>query len=148
MLKPQQIVLSCRLGFTGLLFVHPVSGHTVLCSLIHLAGTYLNLHGSAGRTYYCCVQRLIKIELWHRDVVFESTRHWVPARMNGTENCITIANRTNKNPDTDQVVNLIEFSAPNNHLLIDAVILLWPTGNLTFDALRFQIALYCANYLV
>src|SRR5690625_3589957 len=65
-----------------LALVLPVRGNAVFSPAVHLVGADLDLNRFALRTNHGGVQRLIHVELRHRDVVFETARNRSPAGVN------------------------------------------------------------------
>ena len=82
MLEPNHVVFRGGVSLAGLLLVLPVSGDTKLSTVMHLAGTNLNLHGSSTGANDGGVKRLIKIKFRHRDVILEAARNRIPSRVN------------------------------------------------------------------
>ena len=68
-------------------------GDAVLGLLVHLVGADLDLDGAAARADDGRVQRLVEVELRRRDVVLESTRERIPARVDGPEDGVAVAER-------------------------------------------------------
>ena len=71
LLEPCEINLFVASPSGGLL-VLPVCGNTIFSSLMHLLGTNLNLNAPALWTHHSGVERLIEVELGHRNVVLEA----------------------------------------------------------------------------
>ncbi len=76
-------VRPCRTG-CGLLLVLPVRGDAVLGAAVHVPGADLQLDRLALGADHRGVQRLVHVELGHRDVVLEPARHRAPPRVHGT----------------------------------------------------------------
>jgi hypothetical protein len=85
------------------------------------------------------VEGLVHVELRHRDVVLEPARQRVPARMQGAQGGVTVADRVHQDPDAHEVVDVVEVLVPDDHLLVDRVIVLGPTGDRGLDPCRPQI---------
>src|SRR5207248_9966904 len=69
----------------------PVRRNTELGGLVHLARSHLDLERPAGRTDHGRMERAVPIELRHRDVVLETTRHRLPQRVDQTERSVAVA---------------------------------------------------------
>ena len=119
------------------LLVLPVRGDTVFRALVHVIRANLDLHRLAARTNDRRVQRLVEVELGHRDVVFEAARDRVPPTVQGAENAIAVLDRVHQHTHGDQVEDLVESLASHNHLLVDRIVALRAT---TDRALRTRAA--------
>jgi hypothetical protein len=62
----------------SLFFIFPMSGNAVLGDTMHLLRADLEFDMLPLRAHHRRMQRLIKIGLWNRDVVFEAPRHRPP----------------------------------------------------------------------
>ena len=69
----------------AVLLVLPVRGHAVLSPAVHAEGADLHLDRLALRADHRRVQRLVHVELRHRDVVLEPAEDRVPARVQDAE---------------------------------------------------------------
>ena len=112
---------------------------TILSSVVHLLSSNLNLHRSAVWSNYRSVKRLVKVELRHRYVVFETAWHWIPVRVHRTQDCVAVTHLRNNDSYSYQVIDVVELPATNNHLLINGVILLRPTRYFPFDLVLFKV---------
>ena len=81
--------------------VLPVRSDTELGARMHICGANLNLYCLAVRTYNGCMERLIKVELGHCNVILEATRNRAPAGVYRSENCIAITDIIDDNPDSN-----------------------------------------------
>ena len=100
---------------------------------MHIKCSNLNFNCFSIRANYSCMKRLIKIEFWHCNVILKSSRNWTPTCVYSTKGAITIANRINKNTNTNQVVDVIKFAPSNNHFLINTIKMLLSTSYLRLD---------------
>ena len=85
------------------------------------------------------VQRLVHVELRHRDVVLEAPRHRVPPGVQRPERGVAVAHRLHEHAHRDEVVDLLEVAAPDDHLLVDGVVVLGPAGDGRLDLRRAQV---------
>ena len=83
LLEPDHAGICIRVGWT-LLLVLPVRGDTEFSSGMHLGRANLYLDRFAVWSDDRGVERLIEVELRHRDVIFKSTWNWAPSRMDCT----------------------------------------------------------------
>ncbi len=131
------------LGGAGdrLLLVLPVRGDAVLGAAVHVEGADLELDGLAAGADHRGVQRLVHVELRHRDVVLEPAGDRVPSRVDRAEGGVAVADRVDQDADAHQVVDLREVAAADDHLLVDAVVVLGAAGDGGLDTGGAQIGL-------
>ncbi len=115
------------------LLVAPVGGDAALGPLVHLQGADLDLDRFALRPHHRRVQRLVEVELGHGDVVLEPPGDRVPQRVDGPERPVAVLHRVDDDPDAHQVVDLVELTALDDHLLVDRPVVLRPPGHLGVD---------------
>ena len=113
--------------------VPPVGSDPVLGRAVHLMGPDLHLEGPALRAYNGGVKRLVHVELGHGDVILESPGDGPPLRMQRAERRVAVANRVDQDPDAHQVVDLVEFLPPQDHLLVHGIQVLGPPFYLGLD---------------
>jgi hypothetical protein len=113
----------------GLLLVLPVRGHAVLRPPVHAPGPDLQLDRIALRADHGRMQRLVHVELRHRDVVLEPPGNRVPPRVHRAEHRVAVPHRIDQDPDADQVVDLVEADVAGDHLLVDRVEMLGAPGH-------------------
>ena len=104
--------------------VLPVRGDAVLGAAVHRVRADLDLDRLALRADDRRVQRLVHVELRHRDVVLEPARDRVPPRVQGAQRRVAVAHRVDEDPHGDEVVDLLEVAAAHDHLLVDGVVVL------------------------
>ena len=133
LLQPVELVgVLWRFAAAGL-FVEPVGSNTVFGDLVHLKGTNLDLKAFAARSDDGGVQGLVKVWLWHGDVVFDAAWHWFPQGMHEAEHDVAILHGVDEDADGDEVVDLIEVFVLVDHLAVDAVEMFWSAGDLVFE---------------
>jgi hypothetical protein len=125
-----------------------VGRHPVFGLAVHLVGTNLEFNRLALRTQHRGVQRLVEVELRHRDVVLEPPWQRVPADMECTQRGIAIAWGLDQHSQPNQVIDLLEVAAPNDHLLVDRVIVLRPAGDRGLDLGRVQVGVHLIDDLL
>ncbi len=135
--------VGAHLGGAGdrLLLVLPVRGDAVLGAAVHVEGADLQLDRLAAGSDDRGVQRLVHVELGHRDVVLEPAGHRVPPRVDGAERRVAVADGVDQDPDAHQVVDLGEVAAAHDHLLVDAVVVLGSAGDGGLDPGGAQVLL-------
>ena len=116
-----------------LFLVLPVRRDAVLGPAVHVPGADLQLHRLAAGPDDRRVQRLVHVELRHRDVVLEPARDRVPARVDDAERRVAVPDRIDQDADADQVVDVVEADVPGDHLLVDRVVVLGTAGDLRVD---------------
>ena len=79
------------------------------------------------------VQRLVHVELRHRDVVLEPSGDGVPPRVDDAERRVAVLDRIDQDADAHQVVDVVEADVPGDHLLVDRVVVLGTAGDLRVD---------------
>ena len=126
------------LGTGGALLVAPVGGDPVLGPAVHLVGPDLDLDGLAVEPDHRGVQRLVEVELRGVDVVLEASLDRRPDGVDRAEGGPAVLLRLDDHPDADQVVELVELLAPDDHLLVDAPQVLRATGHLGVHPGRLQ----------
>ena len=117
---------SCLLVF----FVLPVSGNTEFCTLVHVVGANLDFDGSAFRPIDRGVKRLVQVELWGRNIVFEPTRHRIPPGVNSPQGRVAVTDVADQYSDAGEVVDVRKVASANNHFLVNRVVLFGATGNI------------------
>ncbi len=85
------------------------------------------------------VQRLVHVELRHRDVVLEPPRHGVPPRVQRAERRVAVPDAVHQDARADEVVDLREVVAAHDHLLVDRVVVLRPAGDGRLDLRAAQV---------
>ncbi len=100
---------------------------TELSARMHIRGANLNLHRLAIRADYGCMERLIQVELGHRNVILETTRNRAPTRVYCAQYCVTIPDVIDDYTNANQIVDLTELASAHDHLLEDAVEMLLAT---------------------
>ena len=118
---------------TDLFLVLPVRRDAVLRPAVHVPGADLQLHRLAARADDRGVQRLVHIELRHRDVVLEPPGDGIPPRVNDAECRVAVLDRIDQDADAHQVVDVVEADVPGDHLLVDRVVVLGTAGDLLVD---------------
>ena len=106
---------------------------------MHRVGADLDLDGLPAGADDRRVQRLVHVELRHRDVVLEPPRHGVPPRVERPEGGIAVADRLDEDAHGDEVVDLLEVAAPHDHLLVDGVVVLRPARHRGLDLRGAQV---------
>ncbi len=129
------------LGDGGVLafLVLPVRGDAVLGRAVHRVRADLQLDRLAARADHRRVQRLVHVELRHRDVVLEPARHRLPVRVDDAEGRVAVAFGVDEDADADQVVDVGELAAAHDHLLVDRVVVLRPAGDVGLHAAVAQV---------
>ncbi len=124
-----------KVGLFGpVVLIAPMSGDPCFGTIVHLLRANLNLERFAVRTNHRCVQRLVEVELRHRDVVLEATLNRRPHRVHETESAITITEFIDDHPNADEIVDVFERQTRRDHLAVDGVEVFRPPGDLGTDA--------------
>ncbi len=142
-LEPHQI-----LGRVVLLLVREVRGDAVLGPAVHLVGTDLELDRAALGPHHRRVQRLVEVELGHRDVVLEPTLHRPPQRVDRAQRAVTVLDRVDDHAHADEVVDLVELLAPHDHLLVDRPVVLRPAAHVGADLELIETGPHLLEHLV
>ena len=114
--------------------------------LVHVVGANLHFHHFAFRPDDSRMQRLIHVELRHRDEVLEATRHRAPLSVDRSQDRVALANAVDKDTDPDQVIDVVEVATAHDHLLIHRVVVLRTAGDRGLNAARFQLGFDIADY--
>ena len=117
----------------GSLFIFPVCRNTILCRLVHLIGTNLDLEGLAAAADQGSVQGLIHICLRHGDVILKTSRDRLIHFMNHAKCRIAILHTVYNNTNCKQIINLIYGLILVLHLFINTEEMLYTTVNLCLD---------------
>ncbi len=128
--------------------VLPVRRHAQLGPTVHQVRADLDLDRLAARADHRRVQRLVHVELGHRDVVLEPPRHRVPPGVQGAEDGVAVADALDQDAHGHQVVDVGEVAAPHHHLLVDGVVVLRPPGDGRLDLGRAQVVADLVAHLV
>ena len=118
---PRRLLVARPLVPLRVLLVPPVRGDAPLRHPVHLPGAHLDLERLALGADDGGVQRLVQIELGHRDVVLEAAGHRLPQRVDGTERGVAVPLALDDDADPDEVEDLVELAAPADHLFVDGV---------------------------
>ena len=124
--EPDHVVAGALVG--------PVGGDAELGPLVHLLGADLHLERLALRTDHGRVQRLVEVELGLGDVVLEAALHRLPRGVDRAEGGVAVLHRVDDDPDADEVEDVVEALAPDDHLLVDAPVVLRAAGDVGLDA--------------
>ena len=117
----------------SLFLVLPVRGHAVLRAPVHAPGPDLQLDRLAAGADHGRVQRLVHVELRHRDVVLEPPGNGVPPGVHRAERRVAVAHRVHQDADAHQVVDVVEAHVAGDHLLVDGVVVLGAAGHPRLD---------------
>ncbi len=79
------------------------------------------------------VQRLVEVELGHRDVVLEPPLNRPPQRVDRTERAVAVLDRLDDHAHSDEIMDLRELLAPHDHLLVDRPVVLRAATHLGVD---------------
>src|SRR5919112_9927 len=126
-LEPGQAV---HLTVGKAMLVHPVGRDAVLGRGIHLGGPNLYLQQLPLVGHYGRVKRLVHVELGHRDVILEATRDRLPDGVYDAKGTVAVAHAIDDDPESGEVVDLVELFVAPHHLVVDGVEVLDPTVNL------------------
>ena len=132
-------------GCLRILLVLPVRRDPVLGPLVHVEGADLDLNGLATRTDDRRVQRLVQIELGHRNVVLEAPRNRVPAPVQRTQYPVAVLDGLHQHAHRDQIEDLIKGLPAHDHLLIDRIVTLRSSAHRAFRSRAAQILLDLIN---
>ena len=110
-------------------FISPVSGDPKFGNLMHFMGTNLDFNWRAFWSYDRRMKRLIHVGFWHCNIIFKTSGHRFPFRMNRAKYRITIFNRIDNNPNRQQIINLVKLFFLIDHLAINRIDMLWSTVN-------------------
>ena len=86
--QPRHVVAATGSG--GVFLVLPVGSDSVFGTTVHRMGADLQLYRLSLRADHGRVQRLVHVELRHRDVVLETPRHRVPSGMDHAKGRIAV----------------------------------------------------------
>jgi hypothetical protein len=140
LLDPGQLVGPLAVGpGPRRVLVLPVGGDPELGGLVHRAGADLDLERAALRPDHRGVQRLVEVHLRHRDVVLEPPGDRTPGRVQLAEDRVAVTDRGHDDADRDEVVDLVELLAAQDHLLVDRVVVLRAAGDLAADLQLAQL---------
>ena len=121
-------------GPVALLLVHPVRRDAELGRLMHVEGADLDLERLAARADDGRVQRLVHVELGHRDVVLETPRDRLPDGVDDADRAVAVLDRLDHDAQRREVEDLVELLAAPAHLVVDGVEVLGAAGDLGRDA--------------
>ncbi len=113
-------------------------GDPVLGTPVHLLGPDLDLEGLHAGADDRGVQGLVEVELRRVDVVLEPALDGGPQSVHCPERRPAVLLRGHDHADRDQVVDLVEFLSPHDHLLVNAPQVLRTPGDLGLDPSRAE----------
>jgi hypothetical protein len=125
-----------------------VGGHAVLGALVHLRGPDLDLERLALRPDHRGVQRLVQVELRHRDVVLDATLHRLPHGVDRPERGVAVLDPVDDDPDAHEVEDVVELLALHHHLLVDGPQVLRSARHLAVDPQLAQPLAHRRQHLV
>ncbi|CAB4993344.1 unannotated protein [freshwater metagenome] len=128
------------------LLIFPMRCDTELSTRVHVICANLNLNSFSIGTNHCGVQGLIQIEFWHCNVIFKSTWDWAPPCVDRAKHCIAISHIVDQDSNSNKVIDVIEISTTNNHLLIHAKEVLFASCHSCVDGIASQILLNAVNH--
>ncbi len=135
--EPAQLAVVVR---RSVLLVEPVRGDPELRHVVHLARADLDLQGTALGSDHRRVQRLVHVELRHRDEVLEAAGERLPERMDDADGAVAVLHRVHDHPHRGEVVDLVELAPLSRHLRVDRVEVLGAAGDLGVDPERVELS--------
>ncbi len=130
------------------LLVEPVRGDPELGGLVHVEGADLDLEGLAARADHRGVQRLVEVELGHRDVVLEAPRDGLPDGVDDAHGAVAVLDGVDEDAQAGEVEDLVELLAAAAHLRVDGVEVLDAAGDVGADAGLLELGAQKAGRLV
>src|SRR5258706_15886795 len=100
--------------------VLPMRGDAFLRHPVHFDRSNLHLERCAVLTDHRGVQRLIAVRPGHRDEILDASGYRRPGLMDDAECRITVLHRFGDDPDSNEVVHLLEFDLLAPEFLVDA----------------------------
>ena len=113
--------------------VAPVRGDSDLGRLVHLPGADLDLDRAPVGADHRGVQRLVHVGLGGGDVVLEAVGDRHVQAVHEAEGGVAVAHRLDEDAHGAEVVDLLEGRSLGPHLVVDAVEVLRPAGDLRVD---------------
>ncbi len=118
-----------------------MSGDTVLCRLMHLIGSDLDLKRLPCAADQRRVQRLVHIGLGHGYIILETPRNRLIHFMNHTQRRITVPHRIHDDTHREQIIDLIYGLILVLHFLVNAEKVFDTSVDLCLDTRMFYV--YC-----
>src|SRR5207245_1677266 len=122
--------------------ITPMGGDAVFRNLVHFMGSNLHLEWSGTGANNGRMQRLIHTLLGVRNVIVELPGDRSPEAMDDAERVVAITHRVDEDPQSKQVVDLIERTALLRvalHLLMNAEDVLGAAPDFCLDAVLAQL---------
>jgi hypothetical protein len=94
-------------------------GNARFCHHIHGLCPNLKFNIHASRSYQSGMQRLITIDFWNRNVIFELAGYWLVKLMHQTQCGVAVKRGWNNNAKTIDVSHLREAEVLSIHFSID-----------------------------
>ena len=138
--RAQPLELRLALGDAAAGLVGPVRGDAELRAVVHLARADLDLQRESLGPDDRRVQRLVHVELGHRDEVLEAPGERLPQRVDDAHGPVAVLHGVDDDPHGREVVDLVELAALLRHLRVDGVEVLGAPGDLRADAQGVQLA--------
>src|SRR5690606_18771952 len=92
----------------SILLVAPVRREAVFGTAVHVPRADLQLHWFSRGPDHRGVQRLVQVELGHRDVVLEPAGNRLVARVHGAKDGVAVANGLDEDANAHEVVDVVE----------------------------------------
>jgi hypothetical protein len=102
--------------------------------LVHFVGAYLHFERAAVRPRHRGMQRAVEVAFRTRDVIVELLRDRLPQIVDDAEHGIAVLDLVHQHAHAAHVVDLGEVERLLAHLVVDAVDVLGPAGDLGLDA--------------
>lgn len=114
-------------------------GRTPLRAPVHVPGANLQFDRLRLGPRHRRVQRLVHVELRHRDVILELPWKGLPSRVDLAENGVAVTNAADDDPEAHQVVDVSEIDVSGRQIPVDRIIGLHPPGHLGSDSRLPQV---------
>ncbi len=130
---PSSVGAGAPADLLAALLVHPVRGDPELGHVVHLARADLDLQRPPLGPDHRRVQRLVHVELGHRDEVLEAPGQRLPQGVDDSHRAVAVLHRVDDHAHRREVVDLVELAALLGHLRVDRVEVLGPARDLGLD---------------
>jgi hypothetical protein len=115
---------------------------------VHLEGADLDLHRVALGPDHGGVERLVHVDLRHRDEILEAARHRLPQGVDHPEGAVAVPHGLRDHAHRGEIVDLVELAPALVHLLPDRIEVLGPAADARLDAHLPQLLLQEGDHLI
>src|SRR6266516_5553050 len=129
-------------------FEVPVAGDTEIRRALHVMCANLNLSQPVVQAKHCCMQRLVAVQLWRGDKIFDPSILGPPQCVDMSQRQVAVVVIIQHDAERDKIVNLADISPALLQFAVDTRQVLLPGLNLRVDTRPLHFLLQRATYFI